>query len=260
MAQYVKVGGTWRSVDESSNCGSVKVGGVWKSATNGYVKVGGVWKEYCAPVVTTTTTPTTTTTTVPVTTTPVTTTPVTTVPVTTTTPTPTIINVTLTHCNNSVCCCDRADVQWSSTFQNSYRVTDSTGYDSGVIFGATTFHAIGKVCGTTYTNLTATVTVWSSTNGTGSSAQGSKTETLTMDACASTTVTTTSTSVTSTLPVTTATSTSSAPSGPCPPGQEPVYGTQCAGLYAELFCGPVGTCNFGFDNGGASCFIFCLSI
>jgi hypothetical protein len=39
------------------------------------------------------------------------------------------------------------------------------------------------VCGTTYTSLTATVTVWNSNNGTGASAQGSDTETLTMETC-----------------------------------------------------------------------------
>jgi hypothetical protein len=149
-------------------------------------------------------------------------------------------------------------VMWNSSFQNSYRVTDSTGYDSGVLYGATTFHAIGKACGITYTNLTATVTVWSSTNGTGTSAQGSKTETLTMDPC----VTTTSTSVTSTLPITTATSTSSSPSGPCPVGQTPIYGSVCTGFFSNdpiIGCGGEGACTFGFDY-PVSCFIFCLSI
>jgi len=58
MAQYVKVGGTWRTVDESADCGSVKVGGTWRAVTNTYVKIGGTWQSVCVPPSTPTPTPT----------------------------------------------------------------------------------------------------------------------------------------------------------------------------------------------------------
>ena len=48
MPQYVKVGGTWRPVDESITCGSVKVGGVWRDVRNAYVKVNGNWRSVCS--------------------------------------------------------------------------------------------------------------------------------------------------------------------------------------------------------------------
>lgn len=274
MAQYVKVGGTWRTVD-TSTCGSVKVGGVWKSVSNGYVKVGGVWKEYCAPPVTTTTTATTATTTATTSSTTATTSPVTTssttstttstTTTTTTTTTPSISGLSLLKCANSICCCDRIDVSWNSQYQNSYRVTDSTGFNSGVIYGATTFYAIGKTCGQTYSNLSVTVTIWSTGDGTGTSASTSGSGTFTMEACPATT---TSTSVTSTLPVTSTTTTSStaattattsSSSGPCPAGQTPVYGSVCSGFYASdpiIGCGGPGACTFGSEY-PVSCFIFC---
>jgi|LauGreDrversion4_2_1035121.scaffolds.fasta_scaffold02096_9 beta-lactam-binding protein with PASTA domain len=68
MPKYVKVQGTWKAVDESADCGKVKVNGVWRTVSNSYVKVAGVWKAVCSPVVTTATTTTTTTVTVPITT------------------------------------------------------------------------------------------------------------------------------------------------------------------------------------------------
>ena len=45
MTQYVKVAGTWRTVDEASNCGSVKVAGTWSTVTNTYVIVAGTWVQ-----------------------------------------------------------------------------------------------------------------------------------------------------------------------------------------------------------------------
>ena len=49
MTQYVKVAGTWRTVDEASNCGAAKVAGTWRTVTNTYVKVAGAWVSVCQP-------------------------------------------------------------------------------------------------------------------------------------------------------------------------------------------------------------------
>ena len=48
MPQYVKVGGTWQTVEETTKCGSVKVSGTWRDVQNSYVKVAGVWRSVCS--------------------------------------------------------------------------------------------------------------------------------------------------------------------------------------------------------------------
>jgi hypothetical protein len=49
MAQYIKVGGAWKTVSidaDSVQNAFVKVGGTWKGVTAAYVKVAGTWKQY----------------------------------------------------------------------------------------------------------------------------------------------------------------------------------------------------------------------
>ena len=134
MPKYVKVQGTWKAVDESADCGKVKVNGVWRTVSNSYVKVANVWKAVCVPVpvttTTTTTTPvttTTTTTTVPVTTT------TTTVPVTTTTVQayPNISSVTAYGAGaGQVWTQTQAYITWSGSGWGSYTVIASNGSSS----------------------------------------------------------------------------------------------------------------------------------
>ena len=42
MTQYVKVGGSWRTVDSPR----VKVSGAWRTVQQGYVKVSGTWRTF----------------------------------------------------------------------------------------------------------------------------------------------------------------------------------------------------------------------
>jgi hypothetical protein len=90
MAEYIKVGGTWRTVsaDQAAECGNVKVSNTWRTVTNSYVKVAGTWRTVCEPP-----TPTPTPTPTPVAPTPVAPTPVAPTPVA---PTPTPVAPTPT--------------------------------------------------------------------------------------------------------------------------------------------------------------------
>lgn len=134
MPKYVKVQGTWKAVDESADCGKVKVNGVWRTVSTSYVKVANVWKAVCAPVPVSTTTTTTTPVTTTTTTVPVTTTTTTTVPVTTTTTVqayPNISSVTAYGAGaGQVWTQTQAYITWSGSGWGSYTVIASNGSSS----------------------------------------------------------------------------------------------------------------------------------
>lgn len=394
MPQYVKVQGTWKPIDESADCGKIKVNGVWRAVSNSYVKVGLLWKSICSPVVTTV--PTTITTTVPTTTTvPVTTTttgtgttsttsttttttsattvttgvpffnltaPVmsasgTTITVTggtwnkevykyewsiyengtfigsypsviplggsssysftgvngrtyyanvqvtpaddilggssgissntinlggttstttsttaTTTSTTTATTTATTSApigqvdvnglNGFATSATTIGVTWNAFFQQSYILSDSTGYNSGIVNGSSGVANIpGKSCGTNY-NITIYLTAYSGQNGQGNTDSTAVSINTTTDACPVTTTqtttttttqggggTTTTTQATTTTQVTTSTTTATCTN-------YDVYGTICTGFYAGL-CGGEGTCQL---DGGNQCLVFTLCL
>ena len=195
MPKYVKVQGTWKAVDESADCGKIKVNGVWRTVSNSYVKVANVWKAVCAPAPVTTTTTTTTTT--PVTTT--TTTPVTTttVPVTTTTTTtaqayPNISSATAYGAGaGQAWTSNAAYITWSGSGWGSYTVIASNGSSSNSASsaGGPPVLLTGFSASTTYS---VTVTLFANSAYSGQSASASTSFTT---AAAATTTTTTTTPV-----------------------------------------------------------------
>lgn len=389
MPQYVKVQGTWKPVDESADCGKIKINGVWRAVSHSYVKVGLLWKAICSPVVTTV--PTTITTTIPVTTTTTTgtgttsttsttttTTSATTVttgvafanltaPVmsasgttitvtggtwnkevfkfewsiyengtfigsqtyspgfgepssysftgvngrtyyanvqatpaddilggssgissntinlggttsTTTTTTATTTSTTtatttattsaplgqvdVSGLNAFATSATTIGVTWNAYFQQSYIVSDSTGYSSGIVNGSSGVTNIpGKSCNTNY-NITVYLTAYSGQNGQGNTDSTAVSINTTTDACPVTTTetttttttqggggTTTTTAVTTSTQVTTSTATQTCTN-------YDVYGTICTGFYAGL-CGGEGTCQL---DGGNQCLVFTLCL
>jgi len=191
MPKYVKVQGTWKAVDESADCGKVKVNGVWRTVSNSYVKVANVWKAVCAPApastTTTTTTPvttTTTTTTVPVTTT-------TTVPVTTTTTAQAYPNISSAIAYGAgagqAWTSNAAYITWGGSGWGSYTVIASNGSSSNSASsaGGPPVLLTGFSASTTYS---VTVTLFANANYSGQSASASTSFTT---AAATTTTTTT---------------------------------------------------------------------
>jgi len=191
MPKYVKVQGTWKAVDESADCGKVKVNGVWRTVSNSYVKVANVWKAVCAPApvstTTTTTTPvttTTTTTTVPVTTT-------TTVPVTTTTTAQAYPNISSAIAYGAgagqAWTSNAAYITWGGSGWGSYTVIASNGSSSNSASsaGGPPVLLTGFSASTPYS---VTVTLFANANYSGQSASASTSFTT---AAATTTTTTT---------------------------------------------------------------------
>ena len=179
MPQYVKVGGTWRQVDETANCGYIKVGGTWRTVTDSYVKVAGTWRNVCAPVVTTTTT--TTTTAAPTTTTTTTTT-------TTAAPVATISNLAYTATGSTT-----GTLSWSGSNISAYLFTGSatnypSPYNYGTYTGSWPGNLVNMVNGQSYT---VTITV----------SPGSNSQTITFTHTTPTTATTTTTTTTTAAPV-----------------------------------------------------------
>jgi hypothetical protein len=177
MPKYVKVQGTWKAVDESADCGKIKVNGVWRTVSNSYVKVANVWKAVCAPApvttttTTTTTTPVTTTTTTPVTTT---TTPVTTATTTTTAQAyPNISSATAYGAGaGQVWTSDAAYITWSGSGWGSYTVIASNGSSSNSpsSAGGPPVLLTGFSASTTYS---VTVTLFANANYSGQTASAS---------------------------------------------------------------------------------------
>ena len=236
MPQYVKVGGTWRQVDETANCGYIKVGGTWRTVTDSYVKVAGTWRNVCAPVVTTTTTTTTTTTAAPTTTT------------TTAAPVATISNLAYTATGSTT-----GTLSWSGSNISAYLFTGSatnypSPYNYGTYTGSWPGNLVNMVNGQSYT---VTITV----------SPGSNSQTITFTHTAPTTATTTTATTTTAATTTAATTTTTAAPGPCPAGQTPIYGTVCEGFWANdpyIGCGGVGACSFSNDY-SVSCLWGCIS-
>lgn len=394
MPQYVKVQGTWKPVDESADCGKIKINGVWRAVSHSYVKVGALWRAICSPVVTTV--PTTITTTIPVTTTTTTGTGTTSTTSTTSTTTTTTSATTVTtgvpfanltapvmsasgttitvtggtwnkevyqfewsiyengtfigsssstpsfgggtnstysftgvlgrtyYANVQATPADNIlggssgissntinlggttstttsttatttstttatttattsapigqvdvsglnafatsattiGVTWNAYFQQSYIVSDSTGYSSGIVNGSSGVTNIpGKACNTNY-NITVYLTAYSGQNGQGNTDSTAVTINTTTDPCPVTTTetitttttdggggTTVTTAVTTSTQVTTSTETQTCT-------VTDVYGTICTGFYAGL-CGGEGTCIL---DGGNQCLVFSLCL
>jgi hypothetical protein len=196
MPKYVKVQGTWKAVDESADCGKVKVNGVWRTVSNSYVKVANVWKAVCAPApVTTTTTTTTPVTTTTTTTTPVTTT--TTVPVTTTTTTvqayPNISSAIAYGAGaGQAWTSNAAYITWGGSGWGSYTVIASNGSssNSATSQGGPPVLLTGFAPNTTYS---VTVTLFANSAYSGQSASASTSFTTAAATTTSTTTTTTTT-------------------------------------------------------------------
>ena len=169
MTQHVKVGGVWRAVDESSNCGQVNVGGTWRSVASSYVKVDGVWRSVCEPG-TPTSTPTSTSTSTS------TSTPGPGTPTPTAAPTPTILTM------NESSTCTTITITWTGSNAQSWRITNSLGWTSTVEgeggSGSHTF-TVGT-CGTTKT---ATLRLYSGSAQTGTTV--SQAFTISTTGCAS---------------------------------------------------------------------------
>jgi hypothetical protein len=153
-------------------------------------------------------------------------------------------------------------VTWNAFFQQSYILSDSTGYNSGIVNGSSGVANIpGKACNTNY-NITIYLTAYSAQNGQGNSDSTAVTINTTTDACPVTTTetttttttsggggTTTTTAVTTTTQVTTSTATQTCTN-------YDVFGTICTGFYAGL-CGGEGTCQL---DGGNQCLVFTLCL
>jgi len=107
MAEYIKVGGTWRTVsaDQAAECGNVKVSNTWRTVTNSYVKVAGTWRSVCEPAPTPTPVAPTPVAPTPVAPTPVAPTPVAPTPVAPTPVAPTPVALTTYYwcCSGAAC-------------------------------------------------------------------------------------------------------------------------------------------------------------
>lgn len=199
MPKYVKVQGTWKPVDESADCGKVKINGVWRSVSNSYVKVNNIWRSVCAPVVTTV--PTTVTTTIPVTTATTTTTDGGGGVTTTTTAVPAPVINSMTESST----CTTITIAWTGSNYQSYAVTNSLGWTATVNgngAGGSVTLDVGA-CGTTRT---ATLRLYSGLNQTGSTV--SQAFTISTTSCAQC-VTTTTTATVAAFGITSTSSTSS---------------------------------------------------
>jgi hypothetical protein len=139
-------------------------------------------------------------------------------------------------------------VTWTAFFQQSYILSDSTGYNSGIVNSSGGITNIpGKSCGTDY-NITIFLTAYSGQNGQGNTDSTAVSISTRTDPCPVTTTqtttttttqggggTTTTTQATTTTQVTTSTATQT-----CTPTDFP--GVICTGFYAG-FCGGEGACS-----------------
>jgi hypothetical protein len=152
-------------------------------------------------------------------------------------------------------------VTWTAFFQQSYIISDSTGYNSGIVNGSSGVTNIpGKLCNTNY-NITIFLTAYSAQNGQGNSDSTAVTINTRTDPCPVTTTQTTTTTTTSSAGTTTTTQattttqvTTSTATQTCT--NFDVFGTLCTGFFAGL-CGGEGTCQL---DGGNQCLVFTICI